>query len=425
MGLHSRFAPSATEREYLCPPSFLLNEQAPDVQTFDAAHGTAAHFIGDLCGKHDHDVEFYVGCTVAVTARGACRFVHENAPLNDGSDGFGDEEMGFEVDDEMVVAVQEYLDRCREIPGDHFWEVRVEHTPWCPDVDENGEPLGPQYGTSDHVVCQPGVLTVTDLKYGKGVMVFAKENKQAIKYALGVWLEYNWIYKFKKVVIRIAQPRLGHFDVWEVDVATLLWWGKHLKEKLTQVFDPSAEFNPGEKQCKFCKVAARCRPLAEYVHSNRALGFEDEGQGTYTDVSLLTNEELESAWRMRPMLVIRFDAIKRELLRTIIQGEVHESLGVKVVASVTHRRWKDEGEVKRTLLQLGVPKSKFIKEKLASPNQIEQMLPKTDHEKIAELWEKPQGGPAIVDVSDKREPFGGALSHGGFEDETHDDGFGE
>ena len=424
MSSHSRFAPSATEREYQCPPSFLLNEAAEDVQSFDAAHGTAAHYIGDLCGKHDHDAEVYAGCTVAVTARGACRFVHENAPLNDGSDGFGDEEMGFEVDDEMVASVQKYLDWCREIPGDHFWEVRVEHTPWCPDFDENGEPLGPQHGTSDHVVCQPKVLTVTDLKYGKGVQVFAKENKQAIKYALGVWLEYDWIYKFEKVIIRIAQPRLGHFDVWELTVAELLWWGKHLKVKLTAVFDPTAEFNPGEKQCKFCKVAARCRPLAQYIHDNRALGFENEETKTYTDVSLLSDAELEDAWRKRAMLIIRFDAIKREMLRTLMHGN-GERLGLKVVTSVTHRRWKDEGEVKAFFRDIGLPKSKYVKEKIISPNQAELLLPKEDVAKLGELWEKPQGGPCVVDVSDRREPFAGVVHLGGFEDEDADDGFNE
>lgn len=417
MGLHSRFAPSATEREYECPPSFLLNERAPDVQTFDAAHGTAAHYIGDLCGKHNHDTEFYAGCFVAVSLEGKCRFVHENAPALAS-------EAPFEVDDEMVAKVQEYLDWCRELPGQHFWEVRVEHTPWCPDFDEMGEPVGPQFGTSDHVACEPGTLYVTDLKYGMGVKVFAKDNKQAIKYALGVWLEYDWIYAFRKIVIRIAQPRLGHFDVWELTVEELLAWGARIKKRLELVFSSDAEFNPGEKQCKFCKVAARCRPLAEYVHDNRALGFEDEDRRTYTDVALLSDEELEHAWRMRPMLIIRFDAIKRELLRTVMTGNA-ETLGVKVVASVTHRRWKDEGEVKRVLKELGLPKAKYIKEKLASPNQIEQMLPKTDHEKIAELWEKPQGGPALVDAADKREPFGGVVSLGGFEDEDHDDGFTE
>ena len=63
---HSRFSPSATEREFTCPGSFLLNEMEADRQSPDAAHGTAAHHIGELCLRLDHDVETYAGCLIAV-----------------------------------------------------------------------------------------------------------------------------------------------------------------------------------------------------------------------------------------------------------------------------------------------------------------------------------------------------------------------
>src|SRR5690606_31016918 len=161
---------------------------------------------------------------------------------------------------------QEYVDWCRALPGEHYVEVRVEHTAWCPDEDEFGMPLDPQFGTSDHVACIPGgalgypeaTIVVTDLKYGKGVKVFAVENKQAIKYALGAWKEYDWLYNFKHVVIRIAQPRRNHFDVWDLTVEELLEWGDKIKERLTLVFAPDPPFQASEKGCKFCKAAYKC-----------------------------------------------------------------------------------------------------------------------------------------------------------------------
>ena len=414
MGEHSRFSPSAGDRDTLCPPSFFLNENAPDEQTYDSAHGSAAHHVGYLCGANNHDASFYAGCIVAVTDKGECRFVHENAPKLPN-------EYAFEVDDEMDTNVQAYVDWCRELPGDHFWEVRVEHTPWCPPEDEHGFPLGPQFGTSDHIACEPGVLTVTDLKYGQGVRVFAKWNKQATKYALGAWLKYNWIYDFRKVVIRIAQPRLDHYDVWETTIDELLWFGEEIKRELGEVFNPDAQFNPGEKQCKFCKVNGRCRPFRDYVHSTRGTGFEDETKMKFVDVELLDNDELEQAWRMIPMMKLRIEAISKAVARAMRHGE--EFFGLKVVEAVTHRRWKDEAEVRAMLRSLGVPREKIVKEKVISPNQAEKILPKELHVKIKDLWEKPPGGPAVVDVGDKRDAFAGDFGHGGFEDETIVDGF--
>lgn len=409
---HSRFAPSSTEREYQCPASFLLNEREEDTQSFDAAHGTAAHHIHELCLRNDHDTVFYAGCLVAVTATGDCRFVHETAPTRD-------DEMAFEVDDEMCAAVQSSIDWCREVGGDHFVEVRVEHTPWCPDFDEWGDPLGPQFGTSDHVACEPGVLTITDLKYGKGVKVYAERNRQAIKYALGVWLEYNWIYDFHTIRIRIAQPRLDHFDSWEISVEELLAEGEDIKARLTLVWDENAPFGPGEKQCRFCKVSGRCRAQDEKFKSTHALKFDDEEDAKVVDRTLLSIEELIAAYEMHALYVMRYEAIEREILRAGLRGE--ETPGFKVVAANTHRKWSDESTAREKLLKMGLPKTAVVTEKLVSPNQAEKLLSKEKREEIAGLWIKPSGGPCIVPLGDKRDPFAGANAE--FEDEEFDDGF--
>lgn len=415
MAGHSRFAPSATEREYQCPASFLPNEQAPDRQSVDAAHGTAAHHVAELCLSNNHDTVLYAGCNVAVTETGDCRFIHELAPLRDG-------EMQFEVDDEMITKVQDYVDWCRELPGDHFVEVRVDHTEWCPDNDEWGDKLGPQKGTSDHIACETGLLTVTDLKYGKGVKVFAEENKQAIKYALGSWKEYNWIYNFKRVRIRIAQPRLDHFDVWECTIEELLAWGQKIKKRLELVFVEDPPFGPSEKACKFCKINGLCKALKEHLHSARALQFDDETQQFAVDPNLLTLEDLAQAWALHPLYKLRFDAIQREISQTLSDGV--EVPGLKLVEAVTHRRWVDEKAAKEKLAALGVPRDKMIKEEFVSPNQAEKLLAKDIRHELDGLWRKPAGGPCIAIADDRREPYTGRQGHvEGFENEDFDDGF--
>lgn len=409
---HSRFAPSSTEREYTCPGSFLLNEMEPDHQNQDAAHGTAAHHVGELCLRLDHDVEVYAGCTVAVDLRGHCRFVHENAPLRDDVDLFGAEaEMGFEVDDEMIVAVQEYVDRCRALPGDHFTEIRVEHTDWCPDKDEFGMPLDPQYGTSDHIACVPegepdyevATIFVDDLKYGKGVKVFAKENKQGIKYALGAWKEYNWLYKFKKVVIRIHQPRLNHFDEWELSVEELLEWGEKIKRRLELVFVEDPPFQASEKGCKFCKISYKCKHLHDHLRDIYAMQFDDlTGEPTH-DPRLLTHDEVLQAYQAAPLYQIAAEAVEKEMYRRLAHGEPCGRL--KLVAANTHRVWKDEEAARKFLRSKGFDDSKTTTKVFVSPAQAEKLLPRAEWPKLGDLWDKPPGKPCIVDITDPRPPY--------------------
>ena len=421
MGTHSRFSPSASERETICPGSFLLNEMEPDRQSLDAAHGTAAHHLGELCLKAEQDTEMYAGCTIAVDAKGECRFVHALAPLNE------EVERGFEVDDEMVVAVQEYVDRCRILPGEHFVEVRVEHTDWCPERDEFGMELDPQFGTSDHIACiQAGehpdypeaTLVVTDLKYGKGVQVFAERNKQGAKYALGTWKEYNWQYNFKRVIIRIAQPRLDHFDEWDISVEELLAFGEEIKERLKLVFAPDPPFQASEKGCKFCKVAYKCNALQVHLRDIYAMQFDELTGEPQHDPRLLTDDEIMQAYSAIPLFKIAGDAIEAEVFRRLARGE--KAGRKKLVAAHSHRAWVDEVGAKQYMRSQGVDDYKIMPRVMLSPAQAEKLLPSSLHQELARFYTKPPGKPCIVDESDPRPAYRNTAILDAFD---FDDGF--
>lgn len=416
---HSRFSPSSDERNTACPPSFLLNEKMPDFNTVYSAEGTAAHHIADLCLKTDKDAEVFAACRVAVDPKGRCTMLHEKRELRD-------DEMEFEVDDEMVNGVQQYLDLCREPHGDHYFETKVEVTKWCPDLDEHGKPLGKQYGTADHMCFQPTVMYVDDLKYGKGERVDATYNKQAAKYALGALEEHAWQYDIQKVIIRIIQPRLGHVDVWEVSVEELEEFGRLIKRQLTEVFNPNAPFNPGPKQCRFCKVAGRCKAQEEYLHSASALAFDDETKDGLAppeflhDPALLNEAELAEAWRLIPMLKHRIEALQQQMTRAMVD-EV-EIPGLKLVEATTHRKWVNEKKVTAWLKRHGVATAKLFKKKLVSPNEAEKLLTSEDRKKLADakLFAKPPGGPTIADENDKRPLYLAEKDHSHHFDE--DDG---
>ena len=112
---HARFAPSSAQRVIDCPASLKLNETEPDRAGIDAAHGTSAHFIGELCLTNKVRVEHYAGFTVGVMLDGETYFVHERKPAPAEGEGWA-----FEVDDEMVANVQEYVDWCNDVPGDKY-----------------------------------------------------------------------------------------------------------------------------------------------------------------------------------------------------------------------------------------------------------------------------------------------------------------
>lgn len=417
---HAFFAPSSAPRVVECPASVLLTYGMPDRQSQDAAHGTAAHWIADLCLRGKHMVERYAGCRVLVNAKGACEFWHEGNH-EDAVLGlaFG-ELLSFEVDDEMVNAVQEYIDWCNAAPGDHYPECRVDISKWCPQIEEDesimfapAAAFEPQFGTSDHAACSPGKLIITDLKYGKGVQVYAERNYQAILYALGFIEEWNWLYDFDVIEIRICQPRLDHKDVWVTTKDELLEIGEYIRARFTLALQSDPPFGPSEKACKFCKASGLCRAQSEYLSKIRALAFEDLDDPFRTsdkpefqvrDPRLLTDEELVEAWRAHPLYKARFEAIDRHITEMLLAHKPVD--GFKLVAGRTFRKWHDEALARDELLFKGVdPEKLYSKPALVSPAQAEKLLPKAERGIISTLAYKPRGEPCVAEAHDKRPAY--------------------
>jgi hypothetical protein len=406
---HSTYSPSATKREYLCPPSHRHNRDQPRRRSMFSDEGTAAHHVHELCLRTNRDVDTFAGCHIAVNGHGKCTFLHEKRQLKR-------DEVEFEVTDEMVVAVQQSVDWCRELPGRHYVEVKVEHTRWCPKVyDKNGE-IERQFGTADHIALdfKRKVIYVTDLKYGQGEQVFAEENMQAMKYALGAYDEFREFGEFERVVIRISQPRLKHFDVWEITIDELLAWGKKMRKRLQLTLDDSAEYHASEEACRFCGHAADCKELARVTNETRALDFDDltvkapntpKAKKKAAKLPSLSVKEMVRFWRLWPLIQLRYKAVEAELAARE-NDEPGSVPGLKHVEAITRRKWAaDDDEIRAALMALGIPRHKIDKVTLASPNQIEEVLPKEKHEELKQLWVKPRGEPTLVDVSDKRERY--------------------
>lgn len=227
---HATFAPSSSAMWLGCSGSLLANAGASDDAGKEAAYGTVAHHVAERWNKLGKKPVKLLGRKESATAGGN---VYE-----------------FEIDDRMMELVEEYIDWCAEVPGDHFYEQRVDLSPIMPIPD--------QEGTADHFACWPGNMVITDLKTGSGVRVFAEGNTQAQLYALGVFFEWDWIYRFETIVIRICQPPLDVFETWTITRKELLDFARFAEERALAAWNEKATRSPSGKACKWCRVAVPC-----------------------------------------------------------------------------------------------------------------------------------------------------------------------
>lgn len=183
---HAPRSPSHSATWLNCPGSVEAEKPFPDETSEFALEGTAAHMLAEKYLRQGAYPGTYVGSKMHLD----------------------EVDRDWVVDEDMDRFVQQYVDYVRRLPGKALVERRVsmEHVvPGC-------------WGTADALILHDKLLTVVDLKYGRGVRVFAKDNTQMMLYALGAVAEFGFLYEIERCRLVIVQPRLGHIDEWEVAV---------------------------------------------------------------------------------------------------------------------------------------------------------------------------------------------------------------
>lgn len=409
-GRHATYAPSAGYRIATCPGSLLATKDLPDTSSFEAVEGTVAHAV------HEHVLNAVQGGGRFPRADSADYFISwqgtklmEPGELTEEEEAIAREIF---VDTEMANYVQESVDWCLELQGEHFIEQRVDIS-WI-------TPLEDQFGTCDHAVitmedgrCK---LVITDLKYGKGVKVFAEENIQLAMYALGFLNKYEWLYNFDEVVIRVSQPRLDHKDEWNTTVTRLYEIAEWLKERFTLALQPNAPFGPDEHACKFCRLKPTCPALAERT---RQLAH---GMFKNLDEEEITNPDPDGEWPLstpsvKPMspeqlaVVLNNAKLVTDFLSSVETRAVdllmhnEQVPGYKLVEGRSNRRWRNDEAAERFLLSEGIPEEELYTQKFVSVAEAEKKLDKAGKEVLALHVQKPRGKPTLAIESDKREPY--------------------
>ena len=157
----------------LCPAW----ESNPTSSSF-ADEGTDAHELAALCLEIGTDAAAYKGRIMG---------------------------KGHEVNTEMVLAVQDYIDYVRGVVAATNGTLLVEQR--LPISGITGE--ADAYGTSDVVILAGDELIIVDLKYGRGVAVSADNNPQLQIYALAALDQFSLAHDFISVRVVIHQPRIG------------------------------------------------------------------------------------------------------------------------------------------------------------------------------------------------------------------------
>ena len=180
---------------------------------------------------------------------------------------------------------------------------------------------------------------------------------------------------------------------------------------------PNPEFNPGEKQCKWCNAKSGCSALMNKSLEGVQMGFQNlevAQQAADKEPSAMTDEQLREFFEAIPLLKQAIQAAEEEALRRFKTG--HKIAGLKAVRGRGQRQWAfSDDEMPEKLKRFGIPKSVIFVTKVVSPAQVEKLsrekrdgtkhtLSKRQLETLKkEYVEYKQGKVTIVPESDERE----------------------
>lgn len=404
MGTHALLAPSSAKRWMTCAPSAKMEARIPERDTTYSREGTVAHAMAEFI------LGYYKSHNYTQFPEGADEV---DALINDIKTG---------MDYPFVVGLRAHIEQAEELGADGYEMFEIVHEHYCRVVyetfleakahDENAElliearlklsefiPEG--FGSSDAVIISGRSLEVFDLKYGKGVKVDAENNPQMMCYALGAYAGPAETYFIDNVHMTIIQPRLRHVSSWTMTEKDLMDWAYNiLKPAAARAYLGEGPQVPGE-HCRFCKVSASCRALADYTL---------DVTGKKQEPGLMTLDEIAAILPHFQTIKSWMNSVEEYALEAALEGD--EVPGFKVVEGKSNRKFKSDEEVRKLLEEAGIPEDSYLKPReLKTITDLEKTLTKKGFKTIlGDQVIKPEGKPTLVEESDPREPYSKAAN---------------
>jgi len=360
MAKHAKFSPSGAEGWMNCSAW-----ESNPIGSKDANLGTAAHHLGAHCLVHTDAPAAYLDKLIVVSE------AYTGFLQPDGSHD-GDQ---FRVDSEMVEAITRYVEFVRSIAGELLVERKL------PIEQITGE--AGASGTSDAVVLTTDEIVIADLKYGKGIQVFAEGNSQLRIYGKAALDEFSHLGDIKRVRTVIVQPRLNHISEEVLTVDELNAWAANVA--------PATEVKPGEKQCRWCEKKPTCASIRTQI-----IGlFENVTPNASDDV-------LANAMDQADMIEGWIKSIRAEVERRLLAGQ--SVRGYKLVQGrAGARAWSDELAVEQLFkTSMRLRAEQMYTMKVISPTQAEKVVKPRQWSRLEPYITQSTGKPSVAPASDKR-----------------------
>jgi hypothetical protein len=288
-----------------------------------ADEGTIAHALAAMCLRENTDAAAYVGRIIEeqdyphspLGPSGAPRWMYCSASAGGKPKEFVERKFSMEVTDEMAEHVQTYLDSIRTYTagGVALIETSLDISHILGHYKVFNATAGeiedkPQGGTGDVIALVDDELQVHDLKFGKGVEVFADRNEQMQLYALGALPLVELLGDVERVRHVIHQPRIKSApDEWDCTVGELREFAETAKkaaDRARSVMGTPLKhlgleyFAPSDKACRFCPHKADCPALEREV-----------GEAVFDDFDVIGNPHETAAPREIPAESKRLGAL--------------------------------------------------------------------------------------------------------------------
>lgn len=369
---HSLLSPSSAHRWLACTPSALWEQDFPDTAGEAAAEGTVAHAVAE-----DHLKKWLAGKKQITAAK--LKKDPRYAPV-------------------MEEHVQTYVSYVQKVYMDHsgedpyvYVEKHIDYSKYAPGG----------FGTSDCIILSDNHIDVFDFKYGRTVLVEAKENPQMMIYALGALIAYDFFDDIQDVTMHIVQPRMGNISTYYMRKDDLMSWVRRTLVPAAQLAAKGEGERVAGKHCFFCKCKHRCPEYASLV-SDEVTNTRYDETGRQKQPGELSDSEIALILEQAPALISWLNGVKDYALSEALSGK--EFPGWKIVEGRSSRKIKDEAKAVQTLKEAGYADSDILElkgitalTKLMGNDTLEATL----GDQIA----KSKGKPTLVPVDDPRDMY--------------------
>lgn len=393
--VHALLSPSGAKKWLACSASLACEKDIPNTSGKAAVLGTAMHTIAEM---HLNQyikgtalpLEREVGAYVPDEGKGQIKALI--SPMKG----------AVLITADMIEQVRKYTDYCKAIIDVATYaklEMRVNLT----EVLHPGYEGVETFGTADLVAVQElantdgHMLIIGDLKTGRH-RVEAKENKQLMLYALGVYRRLKRRYNITVVRLVIFQPYAGGASEWDISVEGLGLFAKFAQKRALLALDAyfrgkknlkASDFRPSVDGCQWCRFSEQCAARTKTVNSVLAEELEDDF------VLELTPEQLVAEYEKLPLLRQHIDKVEKAMATALHSGK--KVPGYKLVEGRQgNRAWKDTDAIEVSHGDI------LKKEVLMSPTEAAKVLSADEMAALEPFITRKPGVPCVATADDKR-----------------------